>query len=148
MSLSSKGCIARAKWIKNAENNKGIVAEITTFRRKSYKGETKYVADFRDTVLFYDKGEQINTGDYVHIKSFYIRNCNEWFVNSVRPSYIITEWSIFRRNPYIKKFYGKSKEEIEETKRRQRQEIEEEIEAEEQDLDEYIENNGDEDLPF
>ena len=147
MSLSSKGCIAKAKFVKNVEG-KGIVAEITTYRRRIDRGKTKYVADFKATVLFYDKGEQINTGDFVKITGFYIRNCNDRFVNRTHPSYVITEWAIVHRNSFVKRLYGKSKNEYDETARRQRQAIEEEIEAEEQDLDEYIENNGDEDLPF
>lgn len=144
MALSSKGSKAWVIEVKSVLDGKGTNAVIQTNTRIS---EGKYGADFVYTVFLWDKGVQVNKGDMIAIKSFYIRNCARSMIFKA-PSITITEWEIVARNAYKSRLYKKkSKEEVEQEKLRQRQEIEEEIEAEEQDLDEYI-DNIDENNPF
>lgn len=151
MSLSSKGCYALVKFIENHKH--GIVAELTTKRRNKYfrKGIDKkkdiYISDFTARALFYDKGEQLNTGDIIKIKGFYLRNRNKRYISS-NWSLIITDWVIVKRNPFVKRFYGKSKDELDEIANRQREAIEEEMYADEQNFDEYLESIEEDGTPF
>lgn len=144
MALSSKGSKAWIVEVKSVLDGKGTNAVIQTNTRI---GEGKYGADFVYTVFLWDKGVQVNKGDMIEIRSFYIRNCARSMIFKA-PSITITEWEIVARNAYKSRLYKKkSKEEVEQEKLRQRKAIEEELEAEEQDLDEYIENI-DENNPF
>lgn len=144
MALSSKGSKAWVIEVKSVLDGKGTNVVIQTNTKIS---EGKYGADFVYTVFLWDKGVQVNKGDMIAIKSFYIRNCARSMIFKA-PSITITEWEIVARNAYKSRLYKKkSKEEVEQEKLRQRQAIEEEIEAEEQDLDEYI-DSIDENNPF
>lgn len=145
MALSSKGSKAWIIEVKSVLDGKGTNVVIQTNTKIS---EGKYGADFVYSVFLWDKGVQVNKGDMIEIRSFYLRNCARSMIFKA-PSITITEWEIVARNAYKSRLYKKkSKEEVEQEKLRQRQEIEEEIEAEEQDFDEYIENNGEDDCPF
>lgn len=147
MSLSSRGCKATIKGIIRTVENKGTFAVIRTCKKVVCNGKTDYVPDFEHTVFLWDKGVQVNRGDIITIKGFYVRNSNGYIIN-ITPLYVITEWEITCRNKYNPRYYKqKGEEEVRQTKRQQRQAIEEEIAAEEQDFDEYIENI-DEDNPF
>lgn len=149
MALSSKGCIATISEIQKVIAGKGIVAVICTYKacREEHK-KTKYQADFKARVLLFDKEIQLNRGDIINIKSFYIKNCCDNLITN-KPSYVITEWDIRRRNKYNPRYYKqKGEEELRQAKLRQRKAIEEELAEYEQELDDYIENNGEDDTPF
>lgn len=145
MSLSSRGSKAWVIEVKSVLDGKGTNVVIQTNTKIS---EGKYGADFVYAVFLCEKDVQVNKGDMIAIKSFYIRNCARSMIFKT-PAITITEWEIVKRNVYKSRYYKKkSKEEVEQEKLRQRQEIEEELEAEEQDLDEYIENIDENGVPF
>lgn len=148
MSLSSRGCRANIDGIIKTADNK-IIAIIQCYTSYVKNGEVKLSRDYKGRVcLMNPNNETLYHGDMIKIKGFYIKNCNGRLQHKF-DTIVITDWEIFIRNRFNKKYYKRPTEtEVLEEKRKQRQAIEEEIEAEEQDIDEYIDNNGEDSIPF
>lgn len=150
MSLYSKGCCAQVVSVK-ATNEKYIVAEICTARKKVIKGKQQYVPDWQGQVLLMNaNGETVNVGDSIVIKSFMITNRTKGGFPAKFTSYYIEEWAIAFRNKYKSKMYKQSTEYKNKKAQEQREQIEAEIQAQDAALDELINsiNADDNNAPF